>query len=132
MSFGGSNHVLLGPFWARVARCSDSDVEQLNFFDDFLGHGLVPSGSNQKPPEYNYGMAIILGVSELYSFSPNPLSYEQQVTALFFFSVASLATILYPLIRHRRISRKFFVSPYPSFNPPPPPPPPSFPPSSPP
>lgn len=70
-------HVLLGPFWARVARCSDSDVEQLNYFDAAQKHGLQPG---QVPPVYNYGLAIIIGTSELYSFAGDrALSYSNQV-----------------------------------------------------
>jgi len=55
-------HILMGPFWARVERCSTSDVEQLNFFNT-QRQALEPSAP--KPPFYSYGLSIIIGASEV-------------------------------------------------------------------
>jgi len=55
-------HILMGPFWARVERCSASDVEQLNFFNT-QRQALEPSAP--KPPFYSYGLSIIIGASEV-------------------------------------------------------------------
>ena len=72
-------HVLMGPFWDRLSRCSASDVDQLNFFDAYR-QALEPSGPI--PPAYNYGLSLLIGTSELYSYAvppAAPLTYEQQV-----------------------------------------------------
>ena len=62
----GPQHVVLAPFWARVGRCSASDVEQLNFF-----HATqeAQSGSGPAAPLYTYGAAVAIGASEVFSFA---------------------------------------------------------------
>lgn len=71
-------HVLLGPFWARLYRCSDTDVAELNFF-----HALKQTTSEVGASlvDYGYGVANNIGISELYSFSPldQQLTYSEQV-----------------------------------------------------
>jgi len=76
---GGSrvlSHVCLSPFWYRLYRCSASDITQLNSFNAYQQVAMFQPVS---PLEYSLGVATTIGVSELYSFSPHPLSYSQQV-----------------------------------------------------
>jgi pimeloyl-ACP methyl ester carboxylesterase len=71
-------HVVLAPFWARLHRCSEADVAQLNFF-----HTLQQqtSGVGASLINYGYGVSINIGASELYSFAPpdQQLTYQEQV-----------------------------------------------------
>ena len=67
------SHVCLSPFWYRLYA---SDVTQLNFFNAYQQVALFQPVS---PLDYSLGVATTIGVSELYSFSPHPLSYTQQV-----------------------------------------------------
>ena len=94
---GGSrvlSHVCLSPFWYRLYRCSASDVTQLNFFNAYQQVALNQPVSAL---EYSLGVAITIGVSELYSYSPHPLSYSQQVqrSARMFASAATELVVSY-------------------------------------
>lgn len=81
MTLGGPSHVAHAPFWWRLYRCSDSDVQQLNVLRAYhLASEVAPS-----PPEYSYALSVIIGSSEVYSFAGAPggsggLSYAEQVT----------------------------------------------------
>lgn len=69
-------HLCLAPFWFRLHRCLDSDVEQLNFFHAYQqGIQFAPID----PLSYSLGLAINIGASELYSFARFPLNYPMQV-----------------------------------------------------
>jgi hypothetical protein len=69
-------HLCLGPMWYRLHRCSESDIEQLNFFNEYQ---QVIQNGEVSPLLYSMGVAIVIGSSELYSYSETPLSYEDQV-----------------------------------------------------
>jgi pimeloyl-ACP methyl ester carboxylesterase len=77
---GGSDratsHITEGPFWFRLHRCSASDIEQLNFFNNYEQAILYYS-----PPaeDYSLGAAVNIAVSEVYSYSKSPLDYTRQV-----------------------------------------------------
>lgn len=67
----------LAPFWYRLYRCSPTDIEQLNYFNNYRQANEYYS---QNQLILSYGLAIIIGASEIYSFAgENALSYEQQV-----------------------------------------------------
>jgi hypothetical protein len=71
---------LLGPFWHRLYRCSDSDVEQLNHFYNTRMADMMQMGEVNLL-EYSPGYAANVGSSELYSLA-NPesaLSYDQVI-----------------------------------------------------
>ena len=74
----GPQHVVLGPFWARVQRCSESDIEQLNYYHS-MQEASEPSGL--EPPFYTYGISVAIGSSEVYSFAEAPYmaaTYDEQ------------------------------------------------------
>lgn len=74
---GSSNsYILNGPFWWRLYRCSDSDAEQLTFYNAFK-EASQPAGF-APPAAYSYGIGIIVGANEVYSNSRTPLTYAQQ------------------------------------------------------
>jgi pimeloyl-ACP methyl ester carboxylesterase len=76
LTLNGPAHVLHGPFWWRLYRCSASDVDQLNVFHAYkTAHDVLPSA-----PDYSYGVAAVIGSSEVYSFSQNPMSWDEQVS----------------------------------------------------
>ena len=81
-----SAHVLAGPFWARLKRCSASDVAQLNVFyarrQQMNAPPPPPPPGAPRATDYAFGMAINIGASEVYSYAPaagQALAYEQQV-----------------------------------------------------
>eukprot|EP00762_Andalucia_godoyi_P006031 ANDGO_00105.mRNA.1 hypothetical protein PPTG_15474 len=82
MTLNGAAHVLQGPFWWRLYRCSDLDVQQLNTFRTYRSQ----SASVPVSQEYSYALGTIIGASEVYSFASGPvgspggpMSYDQQV-----------------------------------------------------
>eukprot|EP00048_Salpingoeca_helianthica_P020113 m.4878 g.4878 ORF g.4878 m.4878 type:complete len:578 (-) comp4409_c1_seq1:33-1766(-) len=76
MTLDGAAHVLLGPYWWRLYRCSASDVDQLNAFYAYRAvHNVAPPTS-----DYSYSLASIIGSSELYTINPNDTqTYAAQV-----------------------------------------------------
>jgi pimeloyl-ACP methyl ester carboxylesterase len=76
MTLDGEAHVLLGPFWWRLYRCSDSDVQQLNTF-----HAYRTAVNVAPPPsDYSYPLAVIVGASEVYTINPRDTqTYAAQV-----------------------------------------------------
>ncbi|KAI9007744.1 Alpha/Beta hydrolase protein [Hyaloraphidium curvatum] len=75
-TYNGPTQVLNGPFWWRLYRCTDSDAEQLNFF------GALQQANNKAadPSVYSYGLAVVLGASELYTYANNTdMTYAAQV-----------------------------------------------------
>eukprot|EP01040_Poterioochromonas_malhamensis_P011488 gene11488-12524_t len=73
-----SAQVLLGPFWFRLHRCSDSDIEQLNYFYNVYTSQI--DSNEMSVYDYSYGLGMNLGANELYSFEGNnSLTYDQQV-----------------------------------------------------
>lgn len=68
-------HVLMGPFWDRVGRCSASDVQQLTFFHDKRVAALDAFAKLMTPPKYNLGLATIIGAYTLV-FVPNAVLVE--------------------------------------------------------
>ena len=77
LSSGEDNVKMLGPFWKRLQRCSDSDVVQLNFF---RGLTLTPPPP-QSTSDYSYFVATVSAVADLYSRAPaaKVLTYADQV-----------------------------------------------------
>ena len=65
----------MAPFWARVLRCSASDVAQLDTFNGWR-QSFEPSGC--RAPFCTYGLSAIIGTSELYSYAPEgkALTYD--------------------------------------------------------
>jgi len=77
---GGANdrataHIALGPMWFRLHRCNASDIEQLEYFNQVM---QVKVNYPVQWEDYSLGAAINIAVNELYSYSPNPLSFEHQ------------------------------------------------------
>ena len=71
-----NNYILNGPFWWRLYRCSDTDVDQLNFYNSYK---QTTQPAEFPPPQaYSYGVAIIVGANEVYSNSRAPLDYAAQ------------------------------------------------------
>lgn len=71
-----NNYILNGPFWWRLYRCSDADVDQLNFYNSYK---QTTQPAEFPPPQaYSYGVAIIVGANEVYSNSRTPLDYAAQ------------------------------------------------------
>jgi hypothetical protein len=70
-----ANHPLIGPFFYRLYRCSDSDVTQIKTFIDWRASqnsGSTPTST------FSLGLGVNIGASELYS--PNvstELNYTQ-------------------------------------------------------
>ena len=58
-------HVLMGPFWHRVGRCSPSDVKELNFFHAKRRAASAATAALMVPPKYNLGLATLIGVNEV-------------------------------------------------------------------
>lgn len=80
MTLNGPGHVLQGPFWWRLYRCSASDVAQLNTFHAYK----TATDAAPSPELYSYALSIIIGSSEVYSFAGGPggplgLTYSEQV-----------------------------------------------------
>eukprot|EP01040_Poterioochromonas_malhamensis_P015517 gene15517-17383_t len=70
--------VLMGPFWYRLYRCTDSDVQQLNNFYHVRTSEMGPNTLSIY--DYSYGLGTNIGANELYSFEGNTsLTYLQQV-----------------------------------------------------
>jgi hypothetical protein len=70
---------LRGPFWHRLYRCSDSDVEQLNYFHS-TQQKEMNSYHASDPLDYSTGYALNTGSIELYSQAGNnSLSYDEVV-----------------------------------------------------
>jgi pimeloyl-ACP methyl ester carboxylesterase len=82
MTLNQTAHVLLGPFWYRLYRCSESDIAQLTTFHSGMQQrhrrdtGAVPEFR-----EYANGLAINIAASEVYSYGSEALAlnYSQQV-----------------------------------------------------
>jgi hypothetical protein len=55
-----------GPFWARINRCTEADVTQLNFFHAKRVAALDSFAKSMVPPKYNLGLATIIGTNEVY------------------------------------------------------------------
>lgn len=68
LTLNGPAHPLHAPFWWRLYRCSASDVQQLNFLHNYK------TSTNGAPaaPEYSYGLAVLIGSSEVYSYAGGP------------------------------------------------------------
>lgn len=74
----GQNQAGLSPFWYRLYRCSNSDVDQLNYLYNQVHTALFSYAPTSV--EYSFGVAIIIGASELYSYAGNnSLTYQQQL-----------------------------------------------------
>ena len=84
-------HVLAGPLWRRLLRCSASDAQQLTHFAAFRQQADAAANNSSRLKEaYTYGLSLVRGASELYSFAspdnplggggpPPPLSFAHQV-----------------------------------------------------
>lgn len=69
-------HVLAAPYWHRLARCSPSDVQQLDVF----AASRREADSAQEPVDvWAWGLGSIIVMSELYTFAAAGLSYSEQV-----------------------------------------------------
>lgn len=76
---GGGKRYLLAPFWYRMYRCSDSDIEQLNFFHTYH-QSMIEEQESESYLDYSYGIATNVGGNELYSYAgENALTYNDQV-----------------------------------------------------
>ena len=76
--------LLLGPFWARLYRCSDSDAQQIQYFRDYVMNRYTYDPTKKHNTtvfqSYSLGYAINTGANEFYHFGPTaPLSYQQVV-----------------------------------------------------
>jgi len=77
--------LLLGPFWARLYRCSDSDKQQIQYFRDNVMNRYAYDPSKQQNTSafqsYSLGYAINTGANEFYHFGPTAraLTYQQVV-----------------------------------------------------
>lgn len=71
-------HVLAGPYWQRLSRCSPTDVEQLDRFAELR---QVVDSAQAPVDEWAWGLGAIIVMSELYSFAPagRELTYTEQV-----------------------------------------------------
>lgn len=77
LASGGGKRYLLGPFWYRLYRCSDSDADQLTTFHSVRQSKAYPY---QSPLDYSMGLAINIGTNELYSYAGSKaLTYTDQV-----------------------------------------------------
>lgn len=77
LASGSGKRILLGPFWYRLYRCSESDVDQLNVFNAVRQSNAY---SYQSPLDYSLGLAINIGTNELYSYAGSTaLTYTDQL-----------------------------------------------------
>jgi pimeloyl-ACP methyl ester carboxylesterase len=73
------NKAMLGPFWHRLYRCTDSDAEQLNHFNDVRLAEMMTQGGTPDP-SYNRGYATNVGAADVYSYAGDGArSYDKVV-----------------------------------------------------